>query len=357
LLRVALAIATMLLPPKCYLGSVFFLFTLSLYTTLLPTAALAIITPIKATQPHCPSLLRDILSVPASEPVLEKLVYDAAEMETLLNEYFPKVEAMARSFKYRYPRNTLEAEDLTNIGLLALARAKLDFDPAKSGDFDMYAKHMIDFAFMDEIRHLNNTGMSRTNLINLAIHNKIASLYVSQFGTNPTLEEIAFRHEKGRWPTARELAKGLNVDTASFETALKMVIRNFSDMESGSQDFNRSEDISGLMKFRFREDPNNLLLDNQLERQKADFFETLLIFTESTPDELHEFFTKQELFYLRGKFDEMSQDEIAEHLGVNQSRVSKIKYSALEKLQRLFSVKGLDFPDTLKIRNNSLDSN
>jgi len=79
---------------------------------------------------------------------------DAAERERLILENLPLVRYIAKRVHSRVPPNVM-LDDLINSGILGLIDAVNRFDPRKSGDLRIYARHRIRGAILDSLRGLD----------------------------------------------------------------------------------------------------------------------------------------------------------------------------------------------------------
>ncbi|MEM9397052.1 MAG: sigma-70 family RNA polymerase sigma factor, partial [Pseudomonadota bacterium] len=71
--------------------------------------------------------------------------------DTLVREYLPLVQRIALRLKAKLPPD-IEVDDLLQVGLMGLLRAKDSYDPAQGASFSTYAGIRIKGAMLDEIR-------------------------------------------------------------------------------------------------------------------------------------------------------------------------------------------------------------
>jgi len=83
-----------------------------------------------------------------------QLSMDAVERERLILEHLPLVRSIARRVHRRVPPSVL-LDDLINSGIVGLIDAVNKFDPRKSADLRIYARHRIRGAILDSLRGLD----------------------------------------------------------------------------------------------------------------------------------------------------------------------------------------------------------
>lgn len=83
-----------------------------------------------------------------------QLALDAVERERLILEHLPLVRSIAKRVHSRVPPSVL-LDDLINSGIVGLIDAVNKFDPRKSGDLRIYARHRIRGAILDSLRGLD----------------------------------------------------------------------------------------------------------------------------------------------------------------------------------------------------------
>ena len=74
-----------------------------------------------------------------------------ASADALLREHLPLVQRIARRLKARLP-DTIELDDLLQVGLMGLLRARESYDASQGASFATYAGIRIKGAMLDEIR-------------------------------------------------------------------------------------------------------------------------------------------------------------------------------------------------------------
>lgn len=76
---------------------------------------------------------------------------DEREIEELVKQHLPLVRHAVTAVRNRVPRS-IDADDLMSAGMLGLAQAAKSFDPARGITFGRYAKYRISGAIVDELR-------------------------------------------------------------------------------------------------------------------------------------------------------------------------------------------------------------
>jgi RNA polymerase sigma factor for flagellar operon FliA len=215
----------------------------------------------------------------------------------LVQQYLPLVQHAVSSISPRVPRH-VAWEDLISAGMLGLAEAARSFDPTRGVPFDGYATQRIRGALLDELRSLDWASRSVRTKARL-------------------MEERsnALAAQLGRTPTPVEVAEHLGVDHAEVQRIVEDVHRatlvHYDAVGLGS-------------------DPEDILPAGG-----------------STPDET--LMARERLGYLRSAvsalperlrivvegyfFHERLMQDIADELGVTESRVSQMRSEALALLR------------------------
>ncbi|HEY2430530.1 MAG TPA: sigma-70 family RNA polymerase sigma factor [Acidimicrobiales bacterium] len=222
---------------------------------------------------------------------------NAVVEEQLVRDHLDLVRKMVAQTTNRIPAH-VPRDDLLSAGMAGLAMAARHFDPARGVPFDRYAATRIRGALIDELRSFD--WASRP------VRTKARALASTSEALTATL---------GRAPTAHELAgaSGLSVDALERLTddVHRAVVLNYEAiLETGD---------SEVLLPTADCDPEEELLT----RERADCLTRAI---EALPERLrmvvHGYF-----------FEEHTVTEIAEELGVTQSRVSQLRSEAIELLR------------------------
>jgi RNA polymerase sigma factor for flagellar operon FliA len=218
---------------------------------------------------------------------------DATTEEALVRRGLPLVQYLVSDIAARVPRS-VPRDDLVSAGMLGLAQAARSWDAERGVTFDTYARTRINGAILDELRGrdwASRSVRSSARQLRTAVEDLTASL-----GRKPSDDEVADR--MGIDVTALEQLEG-NVARASV-LSLDAV---FADLD-GSGEPHDQDDV-----------PADELLRRELRAVLGDAVAAL-------PDRLR----KVVVEYF---FDERPMQDIADELGVSESRVSQMRAEAL----------------------------
>lgn len=217
--------------------------------------------------------------------------------EDLIREHLDLVRRMVAQTTSRVPSH-VSRDDLLSAGMAGLAMAARAFDAARGVPFDRYAATRIRGAVIDELRSFD--WASRP------VRTKARALAATTESLTGTL---------GRAPTDRELAEaaGLSVEALGRLTGdvHRAVVLNYEAiLEAGD---------SEVLLPSADGDPEEELLT----RERADCLTKAI---DALPARLRT--------VIRGYFfEERTVTDIAEELGVTQSRVSQLRSEAIELLR------------------------
>ena len=223
---------------------------------------------------------------------------DKEARDTLFEENTGLIYSVARRFLGR----GVEMEDLFQIGSIGLLKAVDKFDPAFEVKFSTYAIPMI----LGELkRFFRDDGMIK---VSRSIKENQHRVYLAR-------EKI--EKELGREPSLKEIAEMLEMPPEE----VAMTMDSAAEVESLYRTVYQSEgtDISLIDKIPERENAEEHLL-NRI------FLEEILGKLESSD---------RKLLYMR-YFQDQTQTQIAEQLGVSQVQVSRMEKRILKKLRSLY---------------------
>lgn len=223
---------------------------------------------------------------------------DKEARDTLFEENTGLIYSVARRFLGR----GVEMEDLFQIGSIGLLKAVDKFDPAFEVRFSTYAIPMI----LGELkRFFRDDGMIK---VSRSIKENQHRVYLAR-------EKI--EKELGREPSLKEIAEMLGMPPEE----VAMTLDSAAEVESLYRTVYQSEgtDISLIDKIPEKENAEEHLL-NRI------FLEEILGKLESSD---------RKLIYMR-YFQDMTQTQIAEQLGVSQVQVSRMEKRILKKLRSLY---------------------
>lgn len=223
-------------------------------------------------------------------------------------EHLPLVKAIAVRVHENLPVH-VEVDDLVHAGILGLFDAATKFNPEKQVAFSSYAKHRIKGAILDSLRQLDwaSRDMRRR-------HKQVEA----------ATRELAATLQRN--PSEAEVAQKLGMDVERLRTMM-LDLRNVG-LVSASTRGNDSEDLPAP-DFPTTPDthPDSICAQEQLR-------DMLKIAMKTLPERYQKVVV---LYYT----NEMTMKEIGSILGINESRVSQIHKSALEKMNVALEAAGI----------------
>lgn len=211
----------------------------------------------------------------------------------LIEKNLPLVGYQVAELLRRVP-SFVQREDLASAGSLALVQAANSYDPKTGVPFHRYAVYRIRGAMLDELRSMDwatRGARQRTKQLE---------------EMTSTLTAAA-----GRAPTKEELASALGVDVESVESAQQDAARRVVSMDAPAG----NEDDRTLELPDESPSPEDTLLDDER-------LVYLRAAVRALPQRLR--FVVEQVF-----FEERPIQDVADELGVTQSRVSQLRSEAL----------------------------
>jgi len=246
-----------------------------------------------------------------SNPAAAKATAQAAKLarrDRVVLEHVPLVKAIAVRVHENLPVH-VDLDDLVHAGILGLFDAASKFNPDKQVVFSSYAKHRIKGAILDSLRQLDwaSRDMRRR-------HKQVEA------ATRDLAAELQ------RNPTEQEVAQKLGMDAERWRTMM-IDLRNVG-LISASTRGNEGEDLPAPdFPSKPETHPDSICAREQLRSVLGVAMKTL-------PERYQKVVS---LYYT----NEMTMKEIGGILGINESRVSQIHKSALEKMQTALSANGI----------------
>jgi RNA polymerase sigma factor FliA len=223
-------------------------------------------------------------------------------------EHLPLVKAIALRVHEGLPVH-VDLDDLIHAGVLGLFDAATKFDAEKQVAFSSYAKHRIRGAILDSLRQLDWASRDLRRR-----HKQMEA----------TTRELTF--ELQRAPTELEIADRLGIDVERWRQ-LTMELRNVGLISANTRNTGHEDlpvpEYPGAVETQ----PDHMCAKEQL-RGMLDKAMTVL------PDRYKQVVV---LYYS----NEMTMKEIGGVLGINESRVSQIHKSALEKMNAALQTAGV----------------
>jgi len=226
-------------------------------------------------------------------------------------EHLPLVKAIAVRVHENLPVH-VETDDLVHAGILGLFDAATKYNPDKQVAFSSYAKHRIKGAILDSLRQLDwaSRDMRRR-------HKQVEA----------ATRELAAVLQRN--PTEAEIAQKLGMDVDRWRTMM-LDLRNVG-LVSASTRGPENEDLPAPdFPAKAESQPDSICAREQLRSVLGVAMKTL-------PERYQKVIT---LYYT----NEMTMKEIGTILGINESRVSQIHKSALEKMGVALGANGITSP-------------
>jgi RNA polymerase sigma factor FliA len=232
-----------------------------------------------------------------------------ARRDRVVLEHLPLVRAIAVRVHENLPVH-VDLDDLVHAGIIGLFDAATKFNPDKQVVFSSYAKHRIKGAILDSLRQLDwaSRDMRRRHKQVEAATRDLSS----------TLQ---------RAPTEAEVAAKLGMDVDRWRTMM-LDLRNVG-LVSASTRSNENDDLPAPdFPGKPEAQPDSICAREQLRGLLGDAMKTL-----------PERYQKVVVLYYT---NEMTMKEIGGVLGINESRVSQIHKSALEKMMVVLQANGIE---------------
>jgi len=223
-------------------------------------------------------------------------------------EHLALVKAIAIRVHENLPVH-VELDDLVHAGVLGLFDAADKFNPTKQVAFSSYAKHRIKGAILDSLRQLDWASRDLRRR-----HKQVEA----------ATRELAATLQRN--PTESEVAEKMGVDPDRWHHMM-LDLRNVGLVSASA----RSNDNDDLPAPDFPSNPDTQP-DNMCAREQM---RTVIA---TAMKALPERYQKVVFLYYT---NEMTMKEIGTVLGINESRVSQIHKSALEKMAAVLESNGI----------------
>jgi RNA polymerase sigma factor FliA len=228
--------------------------------------------------------------------------------DRIILEHLPLVKAIAVRVHENLPVH-VDLDDLVHAGVLGLFDAATKYNPDKQVAFSSYAKHRIKGAILDSLRQLDWASRD------LRRRHKQVEAATRELSSNLQ-----------RNPTEAEIAEKLGVEVARWRQMmidLRSVGLISASARGPEHDDLPAPDFPGNPKTQ----PDNMCAREQMRSQ-------LGVAMKALPER----YQKVVFLYYT---NEMTMKEIGGVLGINESRVSQIHKSALEKMQVVLHSNGI----------------
>lgn len=228
--------------------------------------------------------------------------------DRIILDHLPLVKAIAVRVHENLPVH-VDLDDLVHAGILGLFDAAKKYNPTKQVNFSSYAKHRIKGAILDSLRQLDWASRDmrrRHKQIEAATRDLAAVLQ-----RNPTQAELAEKMGVGmeRWQQMMVEMRSVGLVSASS--------RGPENEDIPAPDFPAEEETQ----------PDTMCAREQLK-----------VHLQLAMKTLPERYQKVVLLYYT---NELTMREIGEMMGINESRVSQIHKSALQKMATALQSAGI----------------
>lgn len=221
---------------------------------------------------------------------------------TSVEQYLPLVEQIVVQVAVNFPRH-VDRGELARAGVLGLVEAAHRYEEGRGVPFDRFAARRIRGAILDAVRSADWAPRSVRSMSRKA---------------DSTEQRLA--SEMGRVPTMDEIAKSLNTTTQELANLRDRVFRSVVlalDYRLGDED----EDLSlvDVLVDRTATEPSEELESREMRSYLRDAVKLL--------PERHRLVVVG--YFLEGR----TSEELANFLGVTESRISQLRSEALEMLK------------------------
>lgn len=231
-----------------------------------------------------------------------------AQRDQIVLENLPLVKAIAVRVHENLPVH-VDLDDLVHAGILGLFDAATKYDPDKMVSFSSYAKHRIKGAILDSLRQLDWASRDLRRR-----HKQLES----------ATRELA--GELHRAPSEAELADRMGVDVERWRQMM-VDLRNVGLVSASQRPADQDELPAPDFPAAAELQPDSMCAQQQMRTALAGAMKVL-------PERYQKVVA---LYYT----NELTMKEIGGMLGINESRVSQIHKTALEKMAVVLQEAGI----------------
>jgi RNA polymerase sigma factor for flagellar operon FliA len=222
-----------------------------------------------------------------------------ATRDQIVLDHLPLVKAIAIRVHENLPVH-VDMDDLFHAGVLGLFDAAVKYNPDKKVAFSAYAKHRIKGAILDSLRQLDWASRDQRK---------------RQKQVESATRELTVK--LGRTPEEEEVAGSMGIDAERWRR-MAMEMRTTGVVSASGRQPDQNLPLQSEFPARTDSQPDMMCERRQLQSTLARAIGTL-------PERYQRVVF---LYYT----NELTMKEIGDVLGVNESRVSQIHKSALEKM-------------------------
>ena len=235
-------------------------------------------------------------------------VSKTTKRDRVVLEHLPLVKAIAVRVYENLPVH-VDLDDLVHAGILGLFDAATKYDPEKQVVFSSYAKHRIKGAILDSLRQLDWASRD--------LRRRHKQLEAATRDLTSELQRI---------PTEAEIAARLGVDVDRWRQMM-LDLRSVGLISASTRSADNEDMPAPDFPSKPETQPDSMCAREQLRSVLATAMQTL-----------PERYKKVVVLYYT---NEMTMKEIGGVLGINESRVSQIHKSALEKMNVVLQGNGI----------------
>lgn len=244
----------------------------------------------------------------AAQRALDTKATDAnARRDQLITEYLPMVTAVAAHIRRSIPVH-VEMDDLANAGVMGLLEAASKYEEDKNVAFPVYARHRIRGAILDSLRQMDWAPRD------------LRKRYKQM---EAVTRDLAAKLKRD--PSELEIAQAMGLDARRWQ-ALMVDFRGLAVAAAQMRPETSEQPVQDAAASP-KNTPDQVFARSELKHKLLSAMATL-------PERYRQVVS---LYYER----DMTMKEIGGLLGVNESRVSQIHKSALERMQSVMSQTGI----------------
>jgi len=227
---------------------------------------------------------------------------DSLSREQAIMQYLPHVKRIVQRIAVHLPQS-VEIDDLLNVGVIGLIQALERYDPARDNKFMTYAAFRIRGAVLSELR--SRDYISRTN------RRKVRELEKTY---------LKLEQKKGRDVEDHEVIREMGLSSEQFHKIKQMSnVAIISLEEMGYSSDKKRDTLSEMFISNRDEDALNMA---GIKEVKAAIARTI--------EELPE---KEKMVISLYYMDELTMKETGKVLGITESRVSQLHSKAITRLR------------------------
>ncbi len=247
---------------------------------------------------------------PVNPHFIKETSNETARRDQLILEHLSLVTAIAAHVQKSLPVH-LELDDLIHAGVMGLFDAATKYRTDKSVAFPTYAKHRIRGAILDSLRQLDWASRD--------LRKRYKQMEIMTRELTAKLE---------RDPTQAELAQAMGLDKRRWQTLMV----DFRSLGMAATQMRAERDEQPLQETpcATTQCPDQVFARSELREKLVSAMKTL-------PERYQQVVR---LYYER----ELTMKEIGGILGVNESRISQIHKSALERMHSALDHSGISSP-------------